>query len=550
MRTEVGRWTPHAGALATRCRSLRYSLKSRLFHADPIITAVGASAVASALSRMIGLVRNVALAWLIPQAQFGLFGLAVLTINILLPLCSAGLYEGITRYAPLHEAAGTLRRFTVRAAVLLAAVVVPTGISLWVFARPCGALLFSAAQTITATGAIPVDRDTSLVLLRATACCVVALAVFQALSGFFKGLHMFRAYGLTDVVGSLLFTILAVGGAWIGFTNASSMILAYALACGAGVLLFAPGWLTHVFRRKDAAAAALHVGEITHKGTAGAPIQPSTVQPAGRLISYSLWAAGTAVSWHVMAYFPVWYLLKRTDADTVGAFHAVRTITQVMQLGAVLLTAVVAANVTRMWEHDGRNAAIPRLTLLTKGSLLLFLVGAVLLLVARPVVLRLFPASFAQGASAYHPLVLSFLLVGVTGLVAVRLNLLEKPRLVCLAWCVGTVVNFVVSYVLIRPPGESTLWPGMGPLPAAAWASVSAVTAAMIVCLVAVRRQHLGVDRSSLVLTGVCFLIGLGPVVALPAVVLLVAVAVFTRTVFTGDEWSFIRRRVAGFTSP
>ncbi len=86
------------------------------------------------VSRFVGLFRGVALAWLIPQGQFGLFGVALLVVNVLLPVCSAGLYEGVTRYVPWHESAGTLRRFLVRSSVLA------VGLAL---AEACGSLLSS-----------------------------------------------------------------------------------------------------------------------------------------------------------------------------------------------------------------------------------------------------------------------------------------------------------------------------------------------------------------------------------------------------------------------
>ena len=93
-----------------------------LYSADSVVTSIGASAAVSVVSRLIGLVRGIALAWLIPQAQFGLFGVALLIVNVLLPLCSAGLYEGIGRYVPLHESAGTLRAFVIRSSLVVVVV--------------------------------------------------------------------------------------------------------------------------------------------------------------------------------------------------------------------------------------------------------------------------------------------------------------------------------------------------------------------------------------------------------------------------------------------
>ena len=169
------------------------------------------------------------------------------------------------------------------------------------------------------------------------------------------------------------------------------------------------------------------------------------------LLRYSLWTAATALLWHALAYYPMWHLLRVTDQATVGYFHAVRAVTQLVQIIAAMLTAIVAAHAAKLWEEQGREPATMRLDFFTNGSLLLLFTGGTALLLARPLVMRLFPATFAAGTAAYNLMLLSFMLLGAVGLLTVRLNLLEKPRLACLAWLGGVGVNVLVAFMLLGP---------------------------------------------------------------------------------------------------
>jgi len=466
--------------------------------------------------------RGIALAWLIPQAQFGLFGVALLVANVLLPLCSIGLHDGVSRYVPFHESAGRLRGFVIRSSVLVVTVALLTTVLLGLFAGPVGAALFSAAFATSGPDTAPADHLAGGPLLRASLVCVFALALYHTLLSILKGLRMFRAFGAAELLSALMFTTLAVIGAAGGFKTARALMMTYAVACVAVVLILAPGLLVRITR-----------GNLQSLETPR--------RPGSTLLSYSAWAAGTAILWHAMSYYPMWYLLKVSDSVTVGAFHAVRIVTQFIQIGAVMLTAVVAANVNRTWEHEGRDTAVPRLALLTKACLLVLIAGATALSLARPVVMQLFPAAFATGAAAYDPLVLFFLLVGVVGLIAVRLNLVEKPRLACLAWLVGVAVNVASSYVLLRPGGDVASSVRAGALQAAAWALVAGVASALVVCVELVRRERLALDWRTLVLVIAAVSVGLGWPVALPVLALLIIGAFATDLLISPAERAMLR---------
>lgn len=492
---------------------------SNLYHADSIGVSLGASSVAAAGSRLIGLARGIALAWLIPQAQFGLFGVALLVVNVLLPVCSVGLYEGVTRYAPYHESAGTLRRFVIRSGLLVVGLAVTATVALALIIEPLSSILFSAArvgQPEVSESAVTAGLNS---LTRAALVCVLSLAAYQTFLGLLKGLRMFRALSVIELMTACLFTLLALLGAFGGFVTAGALIITYAVSCVATVVIFSPGLILKISEMEDVKQRVAETGSR---------------RPRSRLLTYSLWAAGTAILWHALSYYPMWYLLKVSDHKTVGTFHAVRLITQFIHIGAVMLTAIVAANITRVWEHSGRETAVPRLNLLTKGCVIVFLLGATILALLRPLALWLFPEAFASGKVAYDPLVLFFLLVGVVGLVAVRFNLLEKPRLACLAWLVGAVVNVVASYLLL-PPGRVTITPSnTAALQAAAWAGVIGASATLTVCVLLALLKGLGLDRPTLVLILAAYALAGGWVGGLLASMALITL-LFTTRLFLSD---------------
>ena len=151
--------------------------------------------------------------------------------------------------------------------------------------------MFSAARLVSESDADAGLVDSGVAIMRASLVCVLALAAYHTLLGFLKGLRMFRALAAAELASAVAFTCLALGFAWYGHTSARALIITYAVACAAVVLVFAPGLL---------------------RRTTNTP-RPESLEPgrpASSLLSFSVWAAGTALLWHVLSYYPMWYLLK------------------------------------------------------------------------------------------------------------------------------------------------------------------------------------------------------------------------------------------------
>lgn len=500
----------------------------RLFEPDSVTVSVGVNSAALVLQRALGLGRTIVLAWLLLAEQFGLFGLALLVVNVLLPLGSAGLYEGVLRYAPLHEGRGTLRPFLARCGVLLAGFAAVSAAILLVFADELEPILFQAARAVSAAGPEAAGSAETTGLLRAALACVITLAGYQTLIGLLKGLRMFRAVSVAELSTASVFTVLAVALPLLGYPTAEALLWSYVLSNAAGLAFYLPGVL-----------ARLPAGVGVAPERAGGAAPP--------VLRYSLWAAATALLWHALSYYPMWHLLRVTDQATVGYFHAVRSVTQLVQIVAAMLTAIVAAHVAALWEQQGRAQASARLNLFTNGSLILLFTGGTLLLVARPVVMRLFPATFAAGSAAYNLMLLSFMLVGAVGLLTVRLNLLEKPRLACLAWLGGLAVNVLAAFVLLGSvtavggAGAADAVAGEAALRSAAWASVAgvAVALALVVGLLAGVRYF--PPKSTLLLLVLSLTVGAGWPVAGPVCLVSLLLGGTTSVFFTLSERAELR---------
>ena len=496
------------------------TLTQNLFQSDSIALSLGVNVSASAAQRGLGFARGIVLAWLMSQGEFGLLGVALMVANLLMPVCTAGLYEGIARYTPYHESARTLLRFAVRSLVLTVGIAAAVTAILFVPAEAVGRFLFSAGTVAMGqpeTGVAPSDPGA---LTRAALICVFTMAPFHAVIALLKGLRMFRALSLMELTAAVLFTLLALGGAWAGFATAGSVMIAYAVSNLVSIVVFAPGLFSSISLSSD----------IETRADGDRRTLRST------LFTYSAWAGGTAILWHAISCYPMWHLLKVSDQETVGTFHAVRMVTQLVVIGAVMLVSIVSANAARLWEHEGRELAVAQLVTWTKATLLVLFGAAACLSVACPLIMRVLPKSFGGGVEAFDVLLLFFLLVSFVLLIAVRINLIENPRLVFVAWVVGAVVSVIACCVLLGAPLGRTGDLVASALQSTAWAGVAGIGAAALTLLGLCARENLAPTRSTLVLAVCCVSVGFGWWLSVPVLVVVSLAACFTQAIFTKKE--------------
>jgi hypothetical protein len=148
----------------------------------------------------------------------------------------------------------------------------------------------------------------------------------------------------------------------------------------------------------------------------------------------------------------------------------------------------------------------------------------------------------AAGVAAYQPLLLFFFVVGAILLITIRLNLLEKPRLVFFAWLMGCAASLTTCFAFLGPPSELFANGSEQALRVAAWAGVCGVVTALLVLLVLVRRHRIGVGRPALVLIGTSIFVAAPPLIAGLALVAVAIISLSTTLVLTREDRAPIRR--------
>lgn len=498
-------------------------------------------------------VRGLILAWLMSPEQFGLLGVALLIANVLMPIAGAGLHESIARYAPSHELRGRLGRFVRRS---LAAAGLCAG--LFVVAL----LLFSPALAplLLSTGHETADAAASLGLMRAVALCVLTLVPYHATLALLRGTRLFSSHAVVEITGALAFTALAVVLVWLGWDSATHVIGAYAIGNLVGLLPVVVLLLRRDRGSRGGAsstvgqtAGALESNVCGHDGR-GRPSHsraPASSDAMLRpLFAYGVWAAGIASAWQLLSYYPTWHLLRVTDESTVGALHAVRMIAQLVQIAGAMLVSIVASHVTRAWEAEGKDAALRLLETLTKVSMIVLLLVGGGLGVGGPVVMRVLPESLRAGAPAYLPLLAFFLLFSITNLWAIRLSLIERPRVVCVAWSAGALVGVLVCFWKMGAPIDAARMDPIAALTASAWALTAGGATAAVLLLSMLAGSVTRPGWGSVLLMPLCGAVALGWWPALGTLILALGAAIGSSRLLSPAERSAVREILRKRTGP
>lgn len=481
----------------------------RMFRAESVTGSLGVYLPATAAARVVGLARGIILARLISEQEFGLFQITLLVVNLLNPLCGLGLNEGVARYVPMYETQGRLASYLRRVMPFVFTVAMVLSAAVYFAAQPLGQWIYETAAT---NGHAAVAPATWSALTRIAAACTFGTVVYFLLLAVLKGLRMFRAVSLLELLNNVMFTALAILLSVSGWRTAGAMMGCYGVAMLAVILLFASP-----------------LGKAIRD--TGPPVAAEAISPISQLVQFSVWAAAAAVIWQALQYYPMWFLQKTHGPSTTAVFGGVRLITQVVVIGAVAVVAVVQTSVTKMWESAGHEAANRRLSLAYKVSSLLMLAGCIAFAAAAGPIMRLFPPGYAAGVRIVPMCLMFFLISGHLTFLTIHFALVEKMRHLFLPWAAGLAGNVVFGILLVKPgmPVEQAL---VG----TAWAGSLGMTAALALAIVLLHRERRPIDTGTVVLWAAIYALAL-PIWAqllLAAAILLATLT--TQTVFSVDE--------------
>lgn len=505
-----------------------------LFRSESLGPALAVYLPATAASRVIGLARNIALAWFISKAEYGLLLLTLLVINVLTPICSLGINEAVARYVPLFETRGALWAYLRRAAVLLGGVSIVACALLALTADPVGIGLFHTLDVNAGAGDGSASGSAAAVrivgLTRWVALTLLALGPYFFVLATLRGLRMLRAMGLMELGCAAWFSILALGVAALGAATAGVVIVCYAIALATAVLVVG-GAMVRALRRWSAQRQPLPVGEAVVR----------------RMLKFSVWAAAASVMWQALQSYQTWYLNKIHGQEAIAVFGAARSVTQMIVVLAVAIVTVTTTIITRTWEAQGRDAADRQFHVAFKATGLLLLIVSAVLVSLRSAAMRLFPVSYAPGAVVFAPMLLFFLLASYLIFLSVHFNLIEKTRLLFVVWGLGLAANVAMARWWVRPaaPGQAlTLAAQLLP---AAWTAAAAMGVALLLCLILLRTERRPVDRGSWLVVVVAATLCLPwPVFVLVTMAL---VMLARPLLFSAEEMAWLRAQAIGVAS-
>ncbi len=380
--------------------------------------------VAVSAGRVVGFVRGIALTWLMTPASFGALNVGMTVANVLMPLVGLGLSQGMMRYAPEHEARGTLQGF-VRSATRVAMIVAGV-VSLAVFLMAGRIALF-----------LPIAESQSIVMIRVVAGCAFSLTVFHIVSDLLKGLRMFRAVAVMDVASVVGYSLLAIATAWFWTDNAAIVLTGYGVSSLILAIWFAGG-LRKAIRAR---------GEVRHR----------PARPDARLWRFSLWMMGTMLAWQTLQQCGLWYLSWMDGTESAGAFYAARLFAQLVLWGGLALSSALSAHVMRAWEADGSADALVRLEAGTRVGCLAILAGGVVLSMTGPWLLRVFRSEYSVDPQTFDTLVASFCALATFGFVQIRFSVEEQSHRSFWTCAGGLLVASLVAVVLSRLSGDDLI---------------------------------------------------------------------------------------------
>ncbi len=498
------------------------TLTQTLFVPASLAGSIGAQAGALIAGRGIGFVRSVLLAWLLSQREFGVFQVAVAVVNLLVPLCSLGLTFGVLRYAPAHEVRGTLGVFSRRAVEMVLFVAILTAGLLMSAPAAIVDFVFAAGTQVNPSASSAVGHAPEG-LVSVAAVCIVSLIVFHLAVDLMKGLRLFRAASLMEVLGVVLFSSLALIAPALGFDSANAVLLAYGLGNVVTCVFFLPRLLTYIKGRP-----------IDRDATAKVPRLDTT------LLRYSVWIAASQVAWHGLQQYVLWHLAIVAGYTQAATFFAVRLFAQLVLLGGQTLSRAFSANVTRVWETSGSEDALLRLDAGSKVGFLAILSGAVTLVLLKPWVLAAFPSDYAAGADCFEPLLLAYSWFAAMEFLLIRFHLEQKSVFTFWTSAAGATANVLLALMIMGTPGAPATFDAATMLQYGSWVCTAASAVSMLTCLVALTVSGKRPDITTLLLVASFASLGAGRYAALVMLLLLLACSLTPIGLFSTAERSII----------
>lgn len=372
------------------------------------------------------------------QAEYGLWGLAMMVFSLAAPVATLGANHGLVRYASLYETRGQLLAFyrRVRWGCLVCAAAVT-------------AVMFLGSGRITAWVFTSARSGGEIAYSRQLHACWAALANVLAGALYFNMLALaagMRAYRIASVI-ELLFSIAftAVGAAILSAWPTATALLAGHLFClvlslGVGMALLE--------RAIPAIDAQAHVPAQPVQGEVAGriPQQDAPVDGALRkVLGFGLVSMIGNMLWLAAQYVSFYLTNRRYSKADAGVFTVFMQLSQMVLLVGNAAWAVIFTHVARRWESGQRREAMFTLETAFKVLSLALMSMTLAVYAAGPVWVRLLPERYRMGLSLLGGQLMFCQAVAHFSLVTVIARLRERPGLIALAAAAGAAANAALA---------------------------------------------------------------------------------------------------------
>ncbi len=494
-----------------------------------------------ALQRGLGLVRVVLLAYLLSEAQLGLWGLGSMIFSLAAPVLALGANQGLMRYVSHYEARDQLRAFYRRVRGSLVILVLVLGAAAMI-----GAPLLARVMEWSRAAARGAEADLQLHVVYAALANGVLLALYHNALGVMYGMRAYRMVSTVEVAFSVAFTV-AVVAVLLPAASAAAALWTH-LACLAGALVLAAALLEAAMRRVGPSEApeddeAVVLASAAEDDELPAGVEPQgvvepTVRPTDRLLRRVLRFGSVAllgnVFWMAAHYVSFYLTLSYAGEAAAGVFYAFLRLGQPILFLANAAWSVIFTHVARHWESPDRPGALFRLDTAYKAVCVGLMTLAVAMYASAPLWVLILPVRYHGGAALIGGLLLFFQVNVQLAIVLMLAQLHERPLVIALTALAGGTGNWLLARWWIASGTPA-------PLAAAQAAGVGMYVGAGVVAAgyLLLTRTRVSIGAWVVLASPGLLLLARPWAVAAWGVVLVGAVA--TRVVFSGRQKALLR---------
>jgi polysaccharide transporter, PST family len=453
------------------------------------------------VQRLIGFARSILFCGLLRDDQLGRWSLAFSFLVLAAPLVVMGLPGSFGRYVEHYRCRGQLGTFLKRTILVSLGLTVLAVAAIWGWSS-FWAWLFLGDAAMGAT-------------MRLLAWALVAVIVSNFVTELLTAMRKVRAVSTMQLVGSVLFALLAVLLLSCTELREQAVIIAFGVSSLVAVLT-----VIRPLRDIGAEAGAIHT-----------PLTRRDLWQKLLPFAAWLWLANLLANLFDAAdRFMIVHLAQDglvSAESLVGQYHCSRIVPQLLVAISSMVAAVVLPYLIHEWEAGRRLMATRRQSLTLKLGGLALTAGGGLILLAAPLLFSwILRGKYDQGLSVL-PWTLTYCIwLSLIMLAQNYLFCVERARLGTIAFFAGLMVNLALNLLLLP-------WLGLvGAIMATAAGNATALMLMLYFC----RAHGLVVDRHVILCCSLPALLVLGPWPALAALVALVLPTANRRWLLTVEE--------------